>query len=277
METQFDDVLEYIDHVGMHAVNLGYDPTRREPVKTTRPPRPDVLPSKTFVGGKWLPPVQNQGSCPSCAAWSSTYGLATFFAAKAGDYSPSDPALQASPAYIYIQVMQQDGMSNDDCQGSQLSSYFALLEQGGTPTRAQAPSGGGCDAFWSEYSGGGLQADAAFTLTGKWVDASTNLDDVKAVLASGRPLVYGTSLYTDFSGYAGNPKPYVGNGIIWMSNGTPVGHCMLIVGYDDEMAAFYIMNSFGEKWGSKGYVWMAYDTFSALSQGQAAYATSAQT
>jgi C1A family cysteine protease len=64
----------------------------------------------------------------------------------------------------------------------------------------------------------------------------------------------------------------VGNGqIAYGQNGKPVGHCMLIIGYDDTRQALLIQNSQGTAWGSSGYVWMAYATFQALAQGQAIY------
>lgn len=48
---------------------------------------------------------------------------------------------------------------------------------------------------------------------------------------------------------------------------------MLIIGYDDTVGtgAFYIQNSFGTGWGNEGFIWMAYDTFTALAQGKALY------
>ena len=52
---------------------------------------------------------------------------------------------------------------------------------------------------------------------------------------------------------------------------------MLIIGYNDAyqasdgstIGAVYIQNSFGPDWGSNGYVWMAYPTFQAMTQGTA--------
>jgi C1A family cysteine protease len=92
--------------------------------------------------------------------------------------------------------------------------------------------------------------------------------------------VYGTHLYTDFGTYDGTPVPYVGNGIINKKpDGSKRGHCMLIIGYDDTLGtppnqgAFLIQNSFGPTWGQNGRFWMAYSTFSKLSEGTAQYIT----
>jgi len=252
----------------------GYDPTLPEPIEVTRPSRLVELPASAAVNPKYLPPVGRQ-VVPSCAAWASTYGLATFTAALAGKYEPNTPDLQASPAYIYIQVMKKQRVADDRCNGSQLMSYFSLLAHGhdGTATMEKAPYTPPCKTLWSNYGSADPPLDSAFAIgPPKAVAAKTRPDDVKQILFSGRALAYGTSLDTNFPRYRGTPLLYKGNGIIMKtSKGRPVGHCMLIVGYDDTMGAFYIQNSFGPGWGADGFVWMAYDTFARLAQGPAFY------
>lgn len=254
--------------------DFGYDPTIDEPIEITPPTPVITLPPSAKVNTEYLPPVGQQHT-PNCAAWASTYGLATFTAARGGQFAPNDPSLQASSAYIYIQVMKQDGVSQDNCCGSQLMSYFNILAQGGTPTMARAPYEPNCTTLWQDYSNQTLKPDPAFTISNiAAVDAKVP-DDVKQIIASGRALAYGTSLYTDFPHYDGTQVPYVGNGCILTNRktGKPAGHCMLIIGFDDTIGsgAFYIQNSFGTAWGSDGFMWMAYDTFTTLAQGKAFY------
>jgi C1A family cysteine protease len=254
--------------------DYGYDPTVDEPIEITPPTAALALPSSAMVNSKYLPPVGQQHT-PNCCAWASTYGLATFTAAKAGNYTPNTSDLQASSAYIYIGVMKQDGIAQDVCRGSQFSSYFEILAQGGTPTMAQAPYEPNCTTLWQDYGSQSLDPDAAFTIkTVAAVNAKVP-EQVKQIIASGFALAYGTSLYTDFPHYDGTPKPYVGSKVILKNpkTGKPAGHCMLIIGYDDTVGsgAFYIQNSFGTGWGSNGYIWMAYETFTTLAQGKAFY------
>lgn len=252
----------------------GYDPTVDEPIEITLPTPVITLPPSAMVNTKYLPPVGQQYT-PNCAAWASTYGLATFTAAKAKDYAPNDPSLQASSAYIYIQVMKQNEISQNVCQGSQLMSYFNILAKGGTPTMKQAPYEPNCATLWQDYGSQSLSPDSVFTINSVAAINAKVPDDVKQIITSGRALAYGTALYTDFPHYDGTPEPYVGNGAILMNpkTGKPAGHCMLIVGYDDTMGsgAFCIQNSFGTKWGKDGFIWMTYDTFTALAQGKAFY------
>lgn len=264
--------------------DFGYDLEVQEDAPFFEPPRPETLPSSATVNAHWLPPVGAQGSIPSCFVWGSTYGLATFAAAKAGNYRPTARAQQASPAYTYIQVLIERGSSSGTCQGGQISSCFQFLKaNGGTPTMEAAPYSSTCSANWSAYGKGGQTADSAFDVTG-WAQFSIlgadGLDNLRTMISAGVPLVYGTSLYTDFPAYKGSPSPYVGNGKLLYNRktGKLVGHVMVIIGYDDSSSAVLIQNSFGTSWGSQwkgsgGYVWMAYDTLQTLAQGSALFIT----
>jgi C1A family cysteine protease len=48
---------------------------------------------------------------------------------------------------------------------------------------------------------------------------------------------------------------------------------MLIVGYDDHhgSGAVRIQNSWGTRWGDKGFAWVTYDTLGKLAQGKGTY------
>lgn len=262
----------------------GYDPTIDEGIAVV-PPEPIAppYPTKKTVSQNFLPPVGQQGPSPasgypgSCASWASTYGLATFTAAKAGNYTPSSSAQWASPAYIYIKVLQEKTPPvTNTCVGSQFASYFQILAAGGTPNMEQAPYFADCPTLWSDYANMTLPPDAVFAL-GKIgavpVKDSNNLDMLRQVILSDRALVYGTSLYSDWGMYKGDPVPYVGTPPIVKNKNThkPAGHCMLIIGYDDDMQAVLLQNSQGTGWGSAGYVWMAYTTFTTLAQRNAYY------
>jgi Papain family cysteine protease len=266
--------------------DYGYDPTIVEDVEIMPPEAIRVLPQRATVDLRYLPPVgaqgtaQNPGFPGSCAAWASTYGLATFTGAKAGNYVPATAAQQASPAYIYIQVLQAQLQAlvpppgANQCSGSRLSSYFNFLSQGGTANLEIAPYFADCEKLWSLYANksNSLPVDSAFAINGVAAVETNNLDDIKQIIVSGRALAYGTKLYTDWREYQGTdiPIPYVGNGNLAKNkNGKLVGHCMLIIGYDDVLQAFWIQNSEGTAWGSSGYIWMAYQTFKTLAQGQA--------
>lgn len=86
-----------------------------------------------------------------------------------------------------------------------------------------------------------------------------SLNEMKAVIASGFPIVIGFVVYASFesrevmkTGIVPMPKPdegYVG------------GHAVAIVGYDDAKQWWITRNSWGEHWGDKGYFYMPYEYF----------------
>jgi hypothetical protein len=263
--------------------DYGYDPDVVEMAPRVTPPRPAATQGPQTVNPAWLPPVGRQTS-PCCFVWSSTYGLATFFAAQNGDYTPDSADQQASPTYTYIQIQEQEGIISGACTGGMIGTCLGYLQaHGGTPTMQAAPNQPGCAATWEAYGKGGLAPDPRFAVPGFASVAVTGpdgLDNVRAMILAGVPLAYGTRLYTDFPGYDGTPSPYVGNGVILINKvtGKPAGHCMMIIGFDDTAGAVLIQNSFGPGWGSQwngtgGYIWMAYDTFQTLAQGSAAFIT----
>jgi hypothetical protein len=267
-------------------MDYGYDPSVPEPGPVTEPPRAATLPSSARVNAAFLPPVGRQDT-PSCFVWSSTYGLTTFAAAQAGLITdPQSSAQQASPYYTYVKVLEKGGTASDTCTGGQITACLNFLEvNGGAPSMQVAPAPGSdpspCTAVWTAYGDQEMTADTSFRPT-SWSKVSvleeTGLDNVRNIISQGYALAYGTRLYTDFAKYDGTPSPYVGNGIIAKKpNGKLVGHCMMIIGYDDAIQAVLIQNSFGSDWGEGGgYVWMAYQTFQALAEGSAFYITAIQ-
>lgn len=271
-------------------MDYGYDPTVPEPGPVTEPPRAASLPSSATVNPTFLPPVGKQDT-PSCFVWSSTYGLTTFAAAQAGLIGdPQSAAQQASPYYTYVKVLANGGTVSDTCTGGQITACLKFLDgNGGTPSMQTAPDPGTdptpCTAVWIAYGNAQITPDAIFQPT-TWAQVSvlgeTGLNNIRNLIAQGYALAYGTRLYTDFAKYDGTPSPYVGNGIVAKKpDGQVVGHCMMIIGYDDTTQAVLIQNSFGPDWGSQwngsgGYVWMTYQTFQALAQGTAFYITAIQ-
>ena len=100
---------------------------------------------------------------------------------------------------------------------------------------------------------------------------STDLAGIKLLLTQDCPITYGTRLYSDWSEYKGAPSVYLGSPPLAMGKNGPAQHSMLIIGYDEGIGAFHIQNSQGAGWGADGYVWMAYETFSALAERNAFY------
>lgn len=256
--------------------DYGYDPSIAEPVTPVAPPRPATLPPAASVNSDWLPPVGHQ-TMPNCFVWSSTYGAVTFWAAQTSQTPPTSPSLQANPDYTYIKVQESNGVSNGSCDPGQISKTLTWVQNNkGTPSLVAAPNHHGCQENWNAYGSATIPPDPSFAITEPNVTSvlgADGLSNLQTVIAMGVPLAYCTYLYTDFPPYNGTPSLYVGNST-WLTNpntGKYVGHCMLIIGYNNNYpasnGAVWIQNSFGTDWGDEGYVWMAYDTLQAMAQG----------
>ena len=256
---------------GSTNVVYGYDPTGDKDLLAQARPfvYEGTLPRKAMVHRKYLPPVGQQGTSEhpgapgTCAAWAYVYGLVGSNAAFNNKFSPDKHKNQASPAHIYIQVMQADGNSENVCSGSSFRTYNQFLQKG-TPNMKEAAYTPDCTSLWSDYNSD-AELDARFAIQAPSViHAKKDLDSLKGVLASGKPLCYGTALYTDFVSYDNTPVPYVGNNTL-----SGAYHCMLIVGYDDscgENGAICLQNSFGTDWGDQGMMWMDVKTFQTLAE-----------
>jgi hypothetical protein len=266
--------------------DYGYDPSIPEEAPLVAVSRPATLLSKASVNPDWLPPVGKQTS-PSCFVWSSTYGMATYAAARANKRSASSPSSQASPTYTYIKVLEHHNVASGTCVGGHIAWPLNFLKtNGGTPSMAAASNESNCADTWSAYGTGTIAADPTFQVK-DWamidITGTGGLDSIRALISQNTPLAYGTWLYTDFPHYNGTPSPYVGNGkpLYNKKTGKRAGHCMLIIGYDDSMGengALLIQNSFGPEWGCQwngngGYIWMDCMTFQTLAQGNAFHIT----
>lgn len=266
------------------SLDFGYDPSVPENIPFVEPPRPTTAPPpKKTVNAKWLPPVGKQ-TTPSCFVWASTYGLTTFAATKANNLDPTSADNQASPIYTYIKVEWDKGRRHT-CVGGQIVWCLDYLKaKQGTASMTDAPNEVGCDAAWASWGGKTLTPNPLFQPTAwQGVDFSgaQGLDNLRSLIALDIPMAYGTWLYDDFAQYTGSPIPYVGSGVWARGRNGKVGHCMMIVGYDNLLGpngSILIQNSFGTTWGSQwngsgGYVWVDCNTFQATMQGGGVYIT----
>ena len=260
----------------------GYDPAGGEGVTPEPTKHAGQVPAAASVKAEWLPPVGFQTQS-NCFVWSCVYGLATFYAARKSKTPPKSREQLAAPDYSYIRFQLANKIPANTCNGGQNSQILDWLKSnGGTPSLAAAPNApkkksdaASCRADWSDYSSRTIPPDPRFLIPSYKVTPITGADGLKylrTVIAAGQPMAFGTSLYRDFKNYNGNPSPYVGGGPMWKDpNGKNTGHVMLVVGYDDNRKAVRIQNSWGTKWGEKGFVWMAYDTLEKLTQGTGVY------
>ena len=103
-----------------------------------------------------------------------------------------------------------------------------------------------------------VYADAKKDLVIDYASLETE-EEVKQCLAAGYRVVFGTSLFESFEG-----EDVAASGIVKMPeiegfDACIGGHCMVIVGYNDEKQCYIVRNSWGTGWGDKGYCYIPYE------------------
>jgi len=84
-----------------------------------------------------------------------------------------------------------------------------------------------------------------------------SIEQLKAALILGFPVVFGFTVYDSFEGNdvatTGNmPMPASGEKVLG-------GHAVALVGFNDDRKAFIVRNSWGASWGDHGYFYMPYE------------------
>lgn len=206
----------------------------------------------------FCPEVRNQGDIFSCVGWAVGYGAMTIRRAiKAGW---TDKATITDNAYSALFIYNQ--IREGSCrQGARLSAAMELLQ-----------SSGDCPANVFDFNVEDCERQPApaiidlarrdtisdyLTLFGRQDDARTKIWKVKRALAQQEPVIIGMEIRQNFY--------QLNNASFWwpdLGNTNPAGgHAMTVVGYDDEVQAFLLFNSWGTNWGDKGYIRVKYENF----------------
>jgi C1A family cysteine protease len=192
------------------------------------------------------PAVYDQGSLGSCTA-QAIAGLVEYLKKK-----QNLRAFTPSRLFIYYNERVLEGTVQVDA-GATIRSGFKVISQLGNPHES---------LWWYNISKFAVKPNLGVYRDGlnsqilrySRVDNS-RLDDMRACLAGGFPIVGGFAVYQSFQ-----TSRVATTGIVPMpmrSERMLGGHAILVVGYDDAKQMFIVRNSWG-LWGDKGYCYMPY-------------------
>jgi hypothetical protein len=211
----------------------------------------DALPTSVDLSDK-MPPVGKQ-RFQDCVAWSVAYAVKSYqeHIETGVSYVQGNTINKKSifsPTYIYPQI------NNGRDGGSHFVDALNILSSQGAATMEDCPYNE-MDCFTRPTS---TQVSAASKYKiNYWRRVNiADVTEIKAQLNAGYPVMIGARIDQGMRDNGRNrTSTYVWN----HSQGTVLGgHAMVIVGYDDEMAAFKVMNSWGTEWGNSGYFWISY-------------------
>ena len=206
------------------------------------------LPVFVDLGGRF-PVAGHQGEQGSCVGWAVGYAARSYY----NSTPEGGPLLTAdeipSPAYIYDSI-RDIGHSCE--RGTRISDALNLLVKG-----AVAHAEYRYDPALCRRPGAEVVARASKFRIAEWKVVDTDrLDQVKAELASGHPVIIGMRDNREFHQLRGRR--------IWRA-GYPEEkdghHAITVVGYSERGQYFKVMNSWGTGWGSRGFGRISYDTF----------------
>lgn len=201
-----------------------------------------------------MPLPGNQGSQGSCVAWAVAYAKSYHENIKRF-VTDGNRRLMYSPSFLYNSIKIKQGRG---CSGG-LSMHEALqfVVDHGLPLLDDFPyDPKTCSIHPSSQVK--VAASKRKALTFKKIE----LADLKKtyilqdLLANGLPILIGIHTHSSLDLYK--------DGLYTPSGLQGRGHGMLVVGYDAEKNAYKIMNSWGQDWGDKGFVWMTPKVLSSI-------------
>lgn len=245
-----------------------------EPIAATSFPR--SVNNSTLAS---FPPIGDQQSLGSCVAWSTTYYQTSHEIGLANGYNnKSSNAHVFSPKWTYN--LLNDGVD----EGLIPMDAYNLLSKNGAPSISSFPYDANYLA-WDLNQQHWIDALSARTSSYQLVSGAgsspQNLTNIKQLLVNGHVLSFCTYVNSwVFTHVKADPSvssnPHAGELACSWVNGYNGGHCITIVGYDDdvwidvngngvvdsgEKGAFLVANSWGNDWGNNGFVWISYDAF----------------
>lgn len=234
------------------------DPTAEElaGLRTAAPPVIELLEERVVDLRRWLPPVGTQ-ALNDCTAWAVGYAAKSFLEARDQGWRPDAPERIFSPSFLYNQV------NGGKDEGSNFVKMVRVMAERGAATLATAPYLP--KDFTSQPAGRALAEAAAYPV----LDLQLLRDrrSIRRALQRRQVVVFGAHvnpifLSGRFERYG--PDVFVKDCRLRQADQPHGKHAMVVVGYDDARGCFLIQNSWGPRWGERGYAWLQYELFDEI-------------
>lgn len=222
-----------------------------------------ISPAQNFSGSEepvvslrsFCPAPGDQGNMSSCVGWSVAYGAYTTAVAKMKN--TTDMSKITNQAYSALFLYNQ--IKSTDCNGgARLNLAFDFMKDNGVCKAAEF-NPADCYAKPDDKIiklAKNNRIKSYLTLFSLDANPDAKVAATIQELQHGRPVVVGMQLTRSFD--------LIGADGLWSPMPDELktgGHAMCVVGYDNLVERFEILNSWGPKFGDNGYVYVSYKDF----------------
>ncbi|MDX2281941.1 MAG: DUF4384 domain-containing protein [Saprospiraceae bacterium] len=204
----------------------------------------------------------------TCVAWASAYAARTISDAILYNWTSRSKITQEafSPDFLYFYI--KNGLDTRCSMGSQINDAINQMTIRGIPkytdfqvscTRSIPLEVQKKAKSYRIAGGASLYRSSDYS--------SFKIESIKRALSQNKPVITAITCPPSFDTPIGDqwiPRSSENPAYPFTKNGEQYGgHALCIIGYDDSKygGAFEIMNSWGDDWGDKGYVWVSYSNF----------------
>jgi hypothetical protein len=213
----------------------------------------------------YAPLPGNQNPYGTCTAWASAYSARTILESiSLGRRDGQSTTVNAfSPNFVYKLMFAYNNQPDDPegLRGAAISWALNFLRGEGAVKMSEREKALGYKNIpLSMFNSSAKYPIAEYAaLFGSSVsNPAVKVQMVKKSIAESKPVVIGMNCPPSFNRAQDVWRPSETSGASYG------GHAMCVIGYDDTKygGAFEVLNSWGESWGNKGFIWIPYSAFS---------------
>lgn len=190
-------------------------------------------------------PVQNQGQCGSCWAFSGVDVVTTAMYAAGAMRNDGTTANYLSQQYVL------DCLRTGGCDGDDNTTVLTAAKATGLPTQRAYGN------YTAEVGPCQFKIGTALYAIPDWGFCSPDqsqsvatIQDIKNAIATYKSVGCAVAADNAFMNYRA--------GTVFSGRSSDINHDVVLVGWDDAKGAWLLRNSWGEVWGDKGYMWIKY-------------------
>lgn len=205
----------------------------------------------------YCPTIGYQGSYETCTGWSVGYAAQTIQYALMKNWEGEIKKITSHAFSIHFLYNQLKDKKIERCTiGTHIGKALEILKTKGNVLFRYFDHDNDCAKYPNEKDldfAKNYRIKNYTTLFGSGAKPKLIKHKIKLSLAQKKPVIIGmpvTKKFTELRTAIWQPQ----------AGDSPVGgHAMVIIGFDDSLEAFELMNSWGKNWGDGGFCWIKYD------------------